>query len=106
MATEIKNDLEDTLYRHAAALSVKIGERSAYRAESLANAADYIRAEFEAAGLTVTEQSYDYFGHRVANLIATPPDAAWSPAHYVIGAHYDTVPGSPGMQQNEVSLST
>ena len=100
MATEIKNDLEDTLYRHAAALSADIGERSTVRAENLAKAADYIRAEFEAAGLTVTEQSYDYFGHRVANLIATPPDAAWSPAHYVIGAHYDTVPGTPGADDN------
>ena len=50
--------------------------------------------------MTVTEQSYDYFGHRVANLIATPPDAAWSPAHYVIGAHYDTVPGTPGADDN------
>ncbi len=77
MATEIKIDLEDTLYRHAAALSDKIGERSTHRAGNLAKAADYIRAEFEAAGLTVTEQSYEYFGHRVANLIATPPDAAW-----------------------------
>ena len=100
MATETKNDLEDTLYRHAAALSADIGERSTVRAENLAKAADYIRAEFEAAGLTVTEQSYDYFGHRVANLIATPPDAAWSPAHYVIGAHYDTVPGTPGADDN------
>jgi len=100
MATEKKNDLEDTLYRHVAALSADIGERSTVRAENLAKAADYIRAEFEAAGLTVTEQSYDYFGHRVANLIATPPDAAWSPAHYVIGAHYDTVPGTPGADDN------
>ncbi len=56
MATEIKNDLEETLYRHAAALSAKIGERSAFHAENLAKAADYIRGEFEAAGLTVTEQ--------------------------------------------------
>ncbi len=100
MATETKNALEDTLYRHAAALSAKIGERSAVRAENLAKAADYIRAEFEAAGLTVTEQSYEYFGHHVANLIASPPDAAWSSAHYVIGAHYDTVPGTPGADDN------
>ncbi len=100
MATETKNALEDTLYRHAAALSDKIGERTAYRAENLAKAADYIRAEFEAAGLTVTEQSYEYFGHRVANLIASPPDAAWSSAHYVLGAHSDTVPGTPGADDN------
>ncbi len=76
MAIETKYALEATLYRHAAALSAKIGERSTVRAENPAKAADYIRAEFEAAGLTVTKQSYDNFGHRVANLIAAPPDAA------------------------------
>ncbi len=40
-----------------------------------------------------------------ANLIASPPDAAWSSAHYVIGAHYDTVPGTPWSYPISVSSS-
>ncbi len=38
MANETKNALEETLYRHAAALSERIGERTTLRAANLAKA--------------------------------------------------------------------
>ena len=92
--------LEDALRRHAAALSVDIGDRTPFRPEKLARAADYIRGVFEQAGLTVTEQAYDYHGLSVANLIAEPAGAGTTAPYYLIGAHYDTVPGTPGADDN------
>ncbi len=88
--------LEDALRRHAAALSVEIGDRTPFQPEKLARAADYIRGVFEQTGLEVTEQAYDYHDVRVANLIAEPAGAATTAPYYLIGAHYETVPGTPG----------
>jgi len=97
--------LEDALRRHVAALSVDIGERSPYQPENLARARDYIRNAFEQAGLTVTEQAYDYRNLGVANLIAEPPGADAAAPTYLIGAHYDTVPGTPGADDNASAVS-
>ncbi len=92
--------LEDALKRHVETLTVDIGARTAFRGESLTRAAGYIREVLQGAGLEVTEQAYDYHGRRVANLIAAPPDTAGAAAYYVVGAHYDTVPTTPGADDN------
>ena len=81
-------------------ITVEIGPRTAFRGDSLARAAQYIREVFESAGLKITEQTYDYHGQRVANLIATPPGAVGASTYYVVGAHYDTVPPTPGADDN------
>ena len=59
-------------------------------------AANYIHSVFEDAGLTVSEQDYDYYDQRVTNLLGTVPATAGASAYYVVGAHYDTVPSTPG----------
>ena len=92
--------LEDGLERHVRALSVDIGERTVFRGDGLGRAARYIRGAFEDAGLDVTEQSYDYLGQTVCNVIAAPTGGTRAPAYYLVGAHYDTVPGTPGADDN------
>ncbi len=96
-------DVEESLRRHVAALSDDIGDRTPLRPEKLARTADYVRAAFEAAGLRVSDQVYDYHGVFVANIIADPPGE--SSAYYVIGAHYDTVPGTPGADDNASAVA-
>lgn len=91
--------------RHVAALAVDIGPRTPFRGDSLARAGRYIRETFEAAGLAVTEQAYKYSGQQVANLIATPPGAAGTSAYYLVGAHYDTVPSTPGADDNASAVA-
>jgi Zn-dependent M28 family amino/carboxypeptidase len=86
--------LADALHCHVRTLSVDIGERSPARADN------YIHAAFEDAGLVVTTQPYDYHGLRVANLIGRPPGSRADGPYHVVGAHYDTVPGSPGADDN------
>ena len=96
-------DLQGNLRRHVASLSVDIGDRTPLKPEKLARAADYVRDAFADAGLRVTDQDYDYHGVRVANIIADfPGDAS---AYYVIGAHYDTVPGTPGADDNASAVA-
>lgn len=97
--------LEDALRRHVAFLTVDIGPRTPAQGDGLQRAARYIQDVFEDAGLKVTEQAYSYGGKRVANLIAALPDAAASTAYYVVGAHYDTVPTTPGADDNASAVA-
>ena len=97
--------LIEVLADHVHELSAKIGERSVLRGDGLDRAKAYVRDAFEAAGLTVTEQSYEYEGRRVANLIADPPGVATDATPYIIGAHYDSVIGTPGADDNASAVA-
>ena len=99
------DDLVAALRNHVRALSDDIGERSVVRGDGLERARAYVRQAFEAAGLTVREQTYDYNGRRVANLIADLPgsptaNGSASSPPYIVGAHYDTAVGTPGADDN------
>ena len=100
-----KGELIAALRRHVRMLSAEIGERSVLRGDGLDRAEGYLRRAFQAAGLTVTEQTYAYAGRRVANLIADLPGAPPGPAPYIVGAHYDTVIGTPGADDNASAVA-
>ena len=53
----------------------------------------------------MTEQPYEYYGKRVANVLAMAPTSAESSAYYVVGAHYDTVPTTPGADDNASAVA-
>ncbi len=60
-------------------------------------AADYIADTFSSYGLSVHEQSWEYNDYEGVNVEATLPGVNQSSDRvYVICAHYDTVQGSPG----------
>lgn len=91
--------LEQRLRDHVEALSDSIGERNVWRPAALRAAAAYIRGAFTAAGCAVQAQAYEAQGVRCENLEVTLGGA--EPARIVIvGAHYDTVAGSPGADDN------
>ena len=81
-----------------------IGERSIKTVDGLNAAADFIEATFFDLGYSVVRQAFDYRGIRMYNLIAELPgheaDAADSEKVLVLGAHYDTVIGTPGADDN------
>jgi Zn-dependent M28 family amino/carboxypeptidase len=97
--------LRDALREHVDALSVDIGPRTPSSPGSLVRAANYITSVFEDAGLSVTEQNYQYYDQRVTNLLATAPASAGASAYYVVGAHYDTVPSTPGADDNASAVA-
>ena len=98
-------NVEDALRKHVEALTLDIGPRTPFMGDSLARAAAYIQSVFKDAGLYVTEQAYQYCGQRVLNLIATPPATTGASAYYVVGAHYDTVPTTPGADDNASAVA-
>jgi Zn-dependent M28 family amino/carboxypeptidase len=98
-----KEILLRNLRRHVAHLSVDIGERHLWNGDSLAQAARYIESEFSAAGYVPTRQTYLAYRKPVSNIIAEKKGTR--PHSIVIGAHYDSVPGSPGADDNASAVA-
>jgi len=93
--------LRDELRRHVEKLAGGIGERNAgYRPKSLAAAADYAEGVFTNAGFKVERQTYEAEREQCHNLIVEVPGGAQREEIVVVGAHYDSVIGSPGADDN------
>jgi Zn-dependent M28 family amino/carboxypeptidase len=92
--------IEQRLRRHVGTLAGEIGERNVQRPHALHAAADYIESELAALGYHVAQQAYETHGVRCANLEATVAGTERAREIIVAGAHYDTVPGSPGANDN------
>lgn len=97
--------LRSVLREHVNALAVDIGPRTPLNPDSLVRTANYIHSVFEDAGLLVQEQNYEYYDQRVTNVLAMDPANAGVSAYYVVGAHYDTVPGTPGADDNASAVA-
>ena len=68
----------------------------------------FIRAELEKTGAMIRLHEYEYSGRTWHNLVATiPGNASLDPdePHLVVGAHIDSVPGSPGADDNASGVS-
>ena len=79
-------------------LSQEIGPRSYLDVRKLTEAADYIEARFRSSGCRTARQPFTLHGDTYYNVIAErggPGDGI-----LVIGAHYDTVVGTPGADDN------
>jgi len=85
---------------HVRYLSTTVGERNTLRSGSLKAAADYIRSQLTESGYTVTEQTYTVEGKSVSNLGAELTGSETSLGTVVVGAHYDTVSGTVGADDN------
>lgn len=88
------------LHAHVARLAGEIGERNVWRPGALHAAADYIRGEWRRQGQTVTEQRYSAYGVASDNLEIALAGAADASEIILVGAHYDSVRGSPGANDN------
>jgi Zn-dependent M28 family amino/carboxypeptidase len=95
--------LIENLYRHVEYLSEKIGDRHLWKQGSLNKAADYIESVLTSSGYAVRRQSYSCYGQSVSNLIAEK--AGTDKEVVILGAHYDSVPGSPGADDNASAVA-
>ncbi len=93
------------LERHVATLAGEIGERNVWRPRALEHAAEYLRATWEDLGLGVRAQSYTVNGREWSNLEVTLPGAACAREIVLLGAHYDSVLGCPGANDNGTGVA-
>jgi len=86
------------LKRHVHELSAVIGERHIGRYGALEATVAYIVADFEDAGYKPKKHGYQLMGKTLYNVEATLPGT--SGRVLVVGAHYDSIPGSAGADDN------
>jgi Zn-dependent M28 family amino/carboxypeptidase len=81
-------------------LAGTIGERNLYRYKGLQDAAQYIEKSFQALGYAAEDQEYVVEGLKAKNISVEIKGASLSQEIVVVGAHYDSVYGSPGADDN------
>jgi len=91
------SDVVARLRQHVERLAEPRSRR--YAPEAMLRAEAYVVGELEAAGWRVTRRPFTVPGAAAANLLAQRPRDAGRPA-YLVGAHLDTVPDSPGADDN------
>ncbi len=92
------------LKKHVRTLAEVIGERNLWRHQALENAAKHISDTFSSLGYSPLEQVFNVNGKTVKNIEAVVSGGDQSCA-VVIGAHYDTVRGSPGANDNATGVA-
>lgn len=92
--------LEQALRRHVGRLAGEIGERHVWRPAALHAAEAFIRNEWVSQGYEVARHSYMTRGVESSNLEVTVRGRSRAAEIVLVGAHYDTVAGSPGADDN------
>jgi Zn-dependent M28 family amino/carboxypeptidase len=95
--------VRENLVRHVQALAGDIGERNVYRPQSLARAAEYIERQFASHGYSAGSQEYPVSSVMVRNIDAE--QAGSTGEILLLGAHYDSVMGCPGANDNGTGVA-
>ncbi|MBW1982303.1 MAG: M28 family peptidase [Deltaproteobacteria bacterium] len=95
----------EQLRQHLHTLTVAIGERSVRLPENLARTRDYIISFYQDLGLPVETEQYQYRDLEVANVICRLQLGDRPAAHYIVGAHYDSVWGTVGADDNASAIA-
>ena len=90
----------EELKRYVYTLAGDIGERNVYCPQALHAASDYIEGQWRAQGYSVERQVYQVRGVSCVNLEITVPGRSRDAEIVLLGAHYDSVRGGPGANDN------
>ena len=90
---------------HVHTLAGDIGERNLFRPLALQQAAAYIERVWREQGYAVTRHEYTVRGETGANLEVTREGTDPAAGILIVGAHYDSVIGSPGANDNGSGVS-
>jgi Zn-dependent M28 family amino/carboxypeptidase len=98
--TKEQRTLVEELHSHVQTLAGQIGERNVFHHDRLVMAADYIRTTLAGDGYEVRRQPYEVAGKTCENIEAEVRGRERPDDIIIIGAHYDSVQGSPGANDN------
>jgi Zn-dependent M28 family amino/carboxypeptidase len=98
-------ELKDNLKKHIKILSSDIGERNFTKYKNLEEAANYIQKEFKNYGYSPEEQVYNLEGRPLRNIMATKKGEVQPDKIIIVCAHYDSVFGSPGADDNASGMA-
>lgn len=104
-ATALEVELAGRLRRHVESLAGRIGERNLRHYESLQAAAAYVETELGQPGDRVASETFSVEALDVRNLVVDRPGSGPGGGIVVVGAHYDSVFGSPGANDNATGIA-
>jgi hypothetical protein len=95
----LRADLESTVRT----LALEIGIRNVADGAALERARDFVAGELQWRLGAVRQETYEAEGQGLANLVAEVPGQ--SGEIVLLGAHYDSAPGSPGANDNATGVA-
>ncbi len=101
-------DIQNTIERlqdHLRMLTQTIGERSVLTPGNLKKTENYIESFYREIGLSVHSEPYQYRNLTVANVVAEISFCANPSKRYLLGAHYDSVTGTVGADDNASAIA-
>ncbi len=98
--------VEKEIRKHVDVLARKIGIRNVQNPRALDRAASYIKRQWRWQGYRAREQEFQVGPHTVKNLDIEIPGTSRADEIIVVGAHYDTVQGSPGANDNASGIAS
>lgn len=100
MRSDEQIKMTSRLQAHVQRLGGDIGERNVWHFAALNDAASYIESEWGRQGYAVRRLPYEVSGVHCANLEAVRNGNARQREILLVGAHYNSVVGSPGANDN------
>ncbi len=97
--------LRTRLQNHVNTLAQEIGERNLWHYPALQASVNYIRGVFRGLGYVPESLVYESGGHSVENLSVELKGGTLPEEIIVVGAHYDSVIGSPGANDNATGVA-
>lgn len=104
--TDSEKTIATRLRQHIEKLAIEIGERSVRRPGTLPATADYLVALLKELGYTVTTQEVKTAGQSLHNVEAELQGSNRRNEIVVVGAHYDSVTGCPGANDNGTGVAS
>lgn len=97
--------IEQQLLLHVDRLAGLIGPRTLSKPKSIQATVGYIRGQWESMGFEVAEEAFDALGVQATNLVVKKIGTRAPDQTIVLGAHYDTVPSTPGADDNASAVA-
>jgi hypothetical protein len=92
--------IRDRLAAHVQTLAGNIGERNLWHYPALLRAASYIEGTLTELGYPPADEPFESRGRTVRNILAEKRGSTQAAEIVLVGAHYDSVLGSPGANDN------
>ncbi len=97
--------VKEQLRKYIGKISGEIGEHNYIYYDNLLAVADFLESSFKDAGYEVTSQEYEVDGQKFRNLEVEILGNNKADEIVIIGAHYDTVFGAPGANDNSSGVA-
>lgn len=101
-------DIQKTTQRlqdHLRTLTQTIGERSVLLPKNIERTKDYIENFYRTIGMPVHCEPYEYRNFTVSNIVAEISFCDNPTKRYIVGAHYDSVVGTVGADDNASAVA-